>query len=465
MTQTPVTTDGVAAPDAQQLEPVPLAPTLATPRQRLDEGKAMRRQVSRSCHALWQPPPDREDPSALVHESSRTRLPDLVAVRYGRMLQSPFHFLRGAPIVMAHDLARTPATGLTVQACGDAHLCNFGVYASPERRLLFDVNDFDETLPGPWEWDIKRLTASCHVAARVIGLPDAEGADAVRACVRSYRERMRQFSRMRLLDVWYSRVDARSAIDVLGRTARRATRPASVMRSLAKLTEEQGGRLRIRDDPPRVTHVDDPHLGENLRRLFRSYLPTLSDDRRHLLERYRFLDFARKVVGVGSVGTRCYIVLLDSSHPEDPLFLQIKEAGRSVLEPFAGQSRFKHQGQRVVSGQRLMQSASDIFLGWARMDGHDFYVRQLRDMKATATLDGFTAAGLRRYVELCGWALARAHARGGDAARIAGYLGRSDVFDEALVRFARAYADQTERDFEDFEDAVAAGKLPAERGV
>jgi uncharacterized protein (DUF2252 family) len=459
-------TDGEAVHDARLHDPVPLAPPLPVPRQRRAEGKALRKQLPRDVHAGWQPPANREDPVALLEESNRTRLPELVPVRYGRMLQSLFHFMRGSPIVMAHDLGQTQTTGLAVQMCGDAHLFNFGVYASPERHLLFDVNDFDETLPGPWEWDVKRLAASCLVAARSIPLSDSQGLDAVRAAVCSYRERMRDFSRMRLLDVWYSRVDAQAALDVLGRAAqRKATHPRYGLKALSKLIEEIDDRLHIRPDPPLICHVQDPNQSEELRRLFRSYLPTLSDDRRHLLERYRFLDFARKVVGVGSVGTRCYIILLDSSHANDPLFLQIKEAQRSVLEPFAGKSRYSHQGQRVVYGQRMMQSASDIFLGWARMDTHDFYIRQLRDMKATANLDSFTASSLRRYAELCGWALARAHARSGDAVRIAGYLGRGDVFDEALARFASAYADQVERDFDAFSAAVRSGRLVAERDV
>jgi len=458
--------------DASSADPVPVAPALPTPRERLAEGKARREQTPRTAHADWQPAGNRADPIALLEESSRTRLQDLVPIRYGRMLASPFTFLRGSPIVMATDLAATPVSDVFVQACGDAHLMNFGLYASPERSLLFDLNDFDETLPGPWEWDIKRLAASCVVAGRSNGVRDQNCVDAAWACARSYRERMREYSGMRLLDIWYSRVDAQTALRVfhgngrkdMSRTLDRGRRRNS-LEALSKLATVSDGGLHIVDDPPLVRHLNDESLGLTLRRFFRGYYGSLQDDRRALIERYRFVDFALKVVGVGSVGTRCFIVLFDGSHSADPLFLQVKEAQASVLEPHLDRSRFKNHGRRVVNGQRLMQSASDIFLGWSSEGGHDYYVRQLRDMKATADLDAMSGTDLVAYAGLCGWVLARAHARSGDAARIAGYLGKSDAFDEALAAFATAYADQTQRDYEVFKAAVRGGRLPAEKGV
>jgi len=453
-------------------EPVPLAPPLPTPAERLAEGKARRTQTSRSAHGTWEPPATRADPVALLEESSRARLQHLVPIRYGRMLASPFAFLRGSPVVMAHDLAATPVSGIRVQACGDAHLMNFGVYASPERNLLFDVNDFDETLPGPWEWDIKRLAASFVVAGRSYGCRSTACLQAAQSCVRSYRERTREYSRMRLLDVWYSRVDSQAVLKVLHRSVRaelsrelHKARRRNSLQALSRLATLTDGQLRIVEDPPLIGHVNDEALGESLRRFFAGYYATLQNDRRALIERYRFVDFALKVVGVGSVGTRCFVVLLDSSHHEDPLFLQVKEAQASVLEPHVGRSHYANHGQRVVSGQRLVQSASDIFLGWSGDGQHNYYVRQLRDMKATADLEAMSGADLAEYATLCGWVLARAHARSGDAALIAGYLGKSDVFDHALVAFAQAYADQTERDFDVFEAAVRSGRIVAEKGM
>jgi uncharacterized protein (DUF2252 family) len=459
-------------PGAPSSEPVPLAPPLPTPKERRAKGRARRKEVPRSAHALWQPPPNRADPIALLEKSSRPRLPDLVPIRYGRMLASPFTFLRGSPIVMAHDLAATPVSRIRVQVCGDAHLMNFGVYASPERNLLFDLNDFDETLPGPWEWDVKRLAASCVVAGRSYGVCTQDCVEAVQAAARSYRERMRTYSRMHLLDVWYSRVDASAALEVVRRSAHKGVghdlnraHRHNRLQALSKLTAVTNGQLHIVDDPPLVRHVPDESLSTELRRFFHGYHSSLQDDRRTLLERYRFVDFALKVVGVGSVGTRCFIVLLDASHSADPLLLQIKEARASVLEPHLGRSRFHNSGRRVVSGQRLLQSASDIFLGWSSEGGHDYYVRQLRDMKATADLEAVSGADLIDYAGLCGWVLARAHARSGDPALIAGYLGKREVFDEAVADFAVAYADQTEKDYKVFRAAVRSGRLPAEKGV
>ena len=457
---------------ADMVDPVPLAPPLPTLKERLAEGKALRAQVNRSAQGTWQPAANRPDPIALLEESSRPRLQHLVPIRYGRMLQSPFTFLRGSPIVMAQDLASTPNTKIEVQLGGDAHLMNFGVYASPERHLLFDINDFDETLPGPWEWDLKRLAASCVVAARTFGMSSVSATAAARACAQSYRENMRRYGRMRLLDVWYSRVDAQAALELFQRAS---GRPVSnkmnkelrqrTLKAVSKLTTVQEGQLRIVDDPPLVTHSDDAALSESIRRRFHGYYGTLADDRRFLLERYRFLDFALKVVGVGSVGTRCYIILLDSSQSADPLLLQIKEARASVLEAHLGKSKYRNSGHRVVTGQRLMQSASDMFLGWMHERGHDYYVRQLRDMKATATLETMKPEDLAEYSKLCGWVLARAHARSGDAVRISGYLGKSETFDEAIADFGNAYADQNDRDYEDFQAAVRSGRLSAETGI
>jgi uncharacterized protein (DUF2252 family) len=447
--------------------PVPFAPPLPTPTERLAAGKAHRKQTPRPAHAVWQPPANRPDPVALLEQSSKPRLQNLVPIRYGRMMASPFAFYRGSPIVMAHDLAGTPVSGIQTQCCGDAHLMNFGVYASPERNLLFDLNDFDETLPGPWEWDIKRLATSFVVAGRSHGIRHHDCDEAAAACARSYHQRIREDSQMGLLDLWYSRVDAEAALKVFRRGAPdlKKARKRNSLQALSKLATSYGGRLRIVDDPPLVSHLEDRGLSDFLGRIFKGYYLSLQDDRRALLERYRLVDFALKVVGVGSVGTRCYILLLDSSHAEDPLFLQIKEAQASVLEPLVGASKFNNHGRRVVSGQRLMQSASDIFLGWSSEGGHDCYVRQLRDMKATADLEQMTGAELIEYAELCGWVLARAHARAGDAALIAGYLGKSEVFEVAIGVFAEAYAEQTERDYDTFQLAVKAGRLPVEMGV
>jgi uncharacterized protein (DUF2252 family) len=462
----------VNGPAAGSVEPVPLAPCLPTPKERLAEGKARRAQAPRSAHSCWEPAANRADPIALLEESSQQRLQHLIPIRYGRMLASPFTFLRGSPIVMAHDLASTPVSGIRVQACGDAHLMNFGLYASPERSLLFDVNDFDETLPGPWEWDVKRLAASCVVSGRSHGMNARGCLYAARGCARSYRERMREYSGMRLLDVWYSRVDAEAALKVFRGVGRKEvsrtfdkSRRSTSLQALSKLADLGNGRLHIVENLPLVQRVNDEHLSESLRRFFRSYYSSLQEDRRALLERYRLVDFALKVVGVGSVGTRCFIVLLDGSHSDDPLFLQIKEAQASILEQYQGRSPHHNHGRRVVLGQRLMQSTSDIFLGWASDGGYDYYVRQLRDMKGTADVEHMSGEDFSDYAKLCGWVLARAHARSGDAALIAGYLGKADTFDAAIAEFAAAYADQTERDFETFKKGVQSGRIQAEKGV
>jgi uncharacterized protein (DUF2252 family) len=457
-----------------------------TPAERAERGKAARAAVPRGSHAAYDPPADRADPVGLLERQAATRLPDLVPVRHGRMLASPFSYFRGAALSMTADLAATPVSGLAVQACGDAHLSNFGVYASPERALVFDLNDFDETLPGPWEWDVKRLAASLEVAGRGNGYGSRLRRQVVTATVGRYREAMRAFAAQGDLAVWYARAEtgtlreqfgsqlaAREQRQADGAVAKARTRDS--LRALAQLTHQVDGRPRIMADPPLVVPLSDlvaasaaeAELETGLRRLIGSYRRTLESDRRYLLDQFEFADMARKVVGVGSVGTRCWIVLMLGRDASDPLFLQVKEAGRSVLEDFAGASDYANHGQRVVAGQRLMQASSDIFLGWQRSAAdpgggpHDFYVRQLRDGKLSADIAAMTAAGMRAYGELCGWTLARAHARSGDRIAIAAYLGRSAVFDQAIAAFAAAYADQNERDHQALAAAVAAGRVTA----
>ena len=461
-----------------------------TPADRAARGKAARAEVPRDSHAAFEPPPDRPDPIGLLEQQAKTRVPELVPVRWGRMSVSPFTYFRGAALPMASDLAVTPVSGLAVQACGDAHLSNFGIFGSAERRLVFDVNDFDETLPGPWEWDVKRLAASLDVAARGNGFSGKQRREIILAAVGRYRQAMRDFAGMTNLDVWYAHVDVdqlraqfepqlkarqRKVVDKGLATAR--TRDS--MQAVAKLTRTVDGRPRIISDPPLLVPIDDlipadtdrETIEGQLRRLIAAYRRTLETDRRYLLEQFEFCDMARKVVGVGSVGTRCWIVLMLGRDDADPLFLQVKEAETSVLSRFVGASKFTNQGQRVVAGQRLMQASSDIFLGWQRneagLDGkpRDFYVRQLRDWKFSADIETMVPSGLRLYGALCGWTLARAHARSGDRIAIAAYLGGSDVFDRAVTQFAAAYADQNERDYQSLLDAVASGRIIAERDV
>jgi uncharacterized protein (DUF2252 family) len=396
-------------------------------------------------------------------------------IRYSRMMASPFAFMRGSAIVMANDLAGTPKTGIQAQLCGDAHLLNFGAYASPERALLFDLNDFDETLPGPWEWDVKRLAASLVVAGLENGFDAADCREAAQASVASYRRRMAEFSEMGELEVWYSRVSKEEISGLLSdaspeQTTRkklskavRKARGRDSLQALSRLTKIVDGQRMIIDDPPLLVRIPE---GDEIRgqiyAILESYKRTLQEDRRHLLERYRFVDAARKVVGVGSVGTRAYVVLLAGRDENDPLFLQVKEAGPSVLEGHVPSSTNEHHGHRVVAGQRLMQAASDIFLGWFRgTAGRDFYWRQLKDMKGSAVVEGMSPDELVIYAGLCGWALARAHARSGDRVRIAAYLGKSERFDGAIADFAEAYADQTERDHAALCAAVKSGRLPA----
>ncbi|NUP44366.1 MAG: DUF2252 domain-containing protein, partial [Streptomyces sp.] len=412
------------------------------------------------------------------------RVPELVPIRYGRMLESPFRFYRGAAAIMASDLGASPHTGLMAQLCGDAHLLNFRMLASPERRLVFDINDFDETLPGPFEWDVKRLAASLVIAGRANSFREADCASVVRESVRAYRERMREFAEMRTLDIWYARDDIAQVEAILSerlsRSERRRVDTASAkartrtsLEAFGKLTRLVDGAPRIISDPPLITPLDEllpgtegDELQGTLRQLVADYARTLSSERQHLLGRFHVVDMARKVVGVGSVGTRCWIILLLGRDDEDPLLLQAKEAGNSVLAPYSGASTYENQGERVVAGQRLMQAASDIFLGWKHMTGidgreRDFYVRQLRDWKGIARPETMDPATLALFGRLCGASLARAHARSGDPIAIGAYLGRSDTFDRALARFAQAYADQNERDHRALGDAVAAGHVSA----
>ncbi|MDL5205991.1 DUF2252 domain-containing protein [Streptomyces sp. ALI-76-A] len=458
-----------------------------TPAERSALGKEARRGSPRSDHAVYKPSPDRPDPLAILQAQSEARVPELVPIRYGRMMESPFRFYRGAAAIMASDLADSPVSGLTAQLCGDAHLLNFRLLASPERRLVFDINDFDETLPGPWEWDVKRLSASLVIAGRANGFDDDERARIVSSTVRSYREAMIRFAATGNLDVWYAKIDS-DALESLAaghlhgtkhgrRNLARAMAKARTRDSLQafdKLTETVGGHPRIAADPPLLVPAGDllpdverGTLERQFRGLLERYGRTLTSDRRTLLEDYRLADVARKVVGVGSVGTRCWIFLLLGRDERDPLFLQAKEAGTSVLAAHVGASRYRNQGERVVAGQRLMQAASDIFLGWERVDGidgrqRDFYVRQLRDWKGIAIPERMRPKDMRAFGELCGVTLARAHARSGDRIAIAAYLGGGDSFDRALTTFAEAYADQNERDHQALVDAVRAGRLPAE---
>ncbi len=433
-------------------------------------GKVLREKVPCSTHAGWTPPPDRPDPISLLQMQAADRLTDLVPVRHGRMMASPLAFLRGAAVVMADDLAETPVSGLMVQACGDAHLANFGIFATAERHLVFDLNDFDETLPGPWEWDLKRLAASLVVAGRQSGRTRSECRSLVLEAARTYRDMMRELGLLGNLDVWYLRLDT----DVIEATLTRSVRAraqktvASAQRrdnllAQAKLTEVVDGLTRIRDDPPLLIRAPAELASDRLSHVYDTYRRSLQHDRRILLDRYRFADAARKVVGVGSVGTRCYVALLHGVDDGDPLFIQIKEADRSVLEAHLPHSRFRSHGQRVVHGQRLMQAAGDMMLGWTRGDdGRDYYVRQLYDAKGTFDVGTMRSKGMQAYAGACAAALARAHARSADPAPIAGYLGASDAFPEALADFAEAYADQTERDHSALMTAVKSGRLRAE---
>jgi uncharacterized protein (DUF2252 family) len=455
-----------------------------TPKERRAAGKALRSGAPLESHAAFARTPASRDPLTLLEEQAVDRVPELVPLRYGRMLQSPFAFYRGAARVMAADLADAPRSGLTVQMCGDAHVSNFGLYGSPERRLVFDANDFDETLPGPFEHDVKRLVASLVVAAREKGIGRKQRRALAVAAGARYRGAMAEFAADRDIDVWYSRIDAdelqqrlvaqldAGARKRLARALEKA-RSRDSLQAFGKLTEVVDGRLRIRAEPPLLVPLRDilPETEERdleaaFRGLIRQYRGSLQSDRRSLLERYSFVDMALKVVGVGSVGTRCWVVLLTGRDADDPLLLQIKEAARSVHAEFVGRSKYANQGQRVVVGQRLMQQASDMFLGWQRTTGidgaeRDFYVRQLRDWKGSLEIAELRPEGLATLGEVCAWCLARAHARSGDRIAIAGYLGSSPAFEEALAEFGEAYADATEGDHRQLAEAAASGRVKA----
>jgi uncharacterized protein (DUF2252 family) len=437
--------------------------------QRLADGKTLRDTVPRQSHAGWKRPVKRRNPIDILKESNRDRLTELVPVRYGRMLPSPFTFLRGSAGLMASDLATTPTTGIRVQACGDCHLMNFGLFATPERNLVFDINDFDEALPAPWEWDVKRLAVSFVVAARDNQLTKQQAKAAAVECVRAYRVRLRECSEMSPLEVWYDRLDAQTIIDMAPNAKIRKLREQVVEQAherigdylYPKISGEVGGRRRLIDQPPILFHVSAKGFETGVREALVAYRSSLPDERRVLFDRYRLEDIAIKAVGIGSVGTRCFVGLFFSAENHS-LLLQFKEACPSVLEPYAGKSVYENHGQRVVTGQRLMQSASDIFLGWTHgVGGRQFYVRQLRDMKMSAPIEGASALQFVLYAELCGRTLAHAHAKSGDAALISGYLGNSDAFDQAIGKFALAYADQNEKDHAALVAAVRAGRVKA----
>ncbi len=440
--------------------------------QRRKQGKAFRDNCSRTAQAEWKTRSKSQDIIKLLEESDADRIPGLIPVKYQRMSVSPFTFYRGAAIIQARDLANARVSGITVQACGDCHLANFGGFATPERALVFDINDFDETFPGPWEWDVKRLGASLVLAARDRNFSKGIADEAVRAAAASYRERMSEFAEMTVLETWYARVTIDALKEYFRKDADMSSRLSAKQKQarsqnseavVPKLTAVENGRRKIRDNPPVIYHMHEFTSDFEKQRLkfTDEYKQSLQADRRRLYERYRYQDSAVKVVGVGSVGTRCYLSLLLADE-DDPLFLQFKEARRSVLEPPRGKSRFANQGFRVVEGIHLMQAASDIFLGWTRTRGHDYYVRQFRDMKVSAEVETFRPSTLMGYATMCGWALARAHAKAGDAAMIAGYLGSTDQFDDALAQYSTAYANQAERDYEVFQSAIRSGRLSTE---
>src|SRR5664280_2384405 len=467
--------------------------------ERVALGKAARVAAPREEQEVWEDSPKRPDPVALLESQAESRVQELVPIRYGRMLVSPFTFYRGAALIMASDLSTTPRSGLNVQACGDAHLSNFGVFASAERNLVFDVNDFDETLPGPWEWDVKRLAASLAIAGRDRGFSDKERADVVLDAVAGYRTEMAKLATMRDLDVWYARMDIEKVLidlgDELGLTGKKhadkslskakaqadktlaKARTRDSMQALDKLTEVVDGETRFVSSPPLLVPIEElvsedqsAVLTERMHDLLRSYRHTLQSDRRHLLNQFRVVSIARKVVGVGSVGTRAWVLLLVGSDGKDPLLLQAKEAQESVLARFVGKSEYANEGERVEAGQHLMQASSDIFLGWDQVEGidgvkRDFYIRQLRDWKGSVDTDQMTPQSMAVYGRLCGWTLARAHARSGDRIAIAAYLGSGKAFDNAIVSFSETYADQNQRDYEALKKAAADGRIVVESGL
>ena len=467
-----------------ELPPV-FQPPKDTPGERWERGKAARKAAPRGSHADWQPAPDRPDPVDLLEQQAAERDPELVPIRYGRMLSSPFAFYRGGALLMASDLSTTPVSGFNAQLCGDAHLMNFGVYQSPERRLVFDINDFDETAPGPWEWDVKRLAAGFEIAGRQANLSPQTRRAIILSCVASYRETMAEMAEMRAIDVWYARLDAELVRDTLSTTRAgsevdRALMKASgkdSLRALSKLTQVVDGRRRFRSLPPILVPADELLSAEEretyahtVEMALRSYRASLPADRRPLYDLYRYKQIARKIVGVGSVGTRAWVMLLLGRDENDPLILQAKQAQESVLERFAGSSRYDNQGRRVVEGQRLMQAASDTLLGWYHVIGfdgrpYDFYVRQLWDGKGAFDVEQMHESAWAGYAHLCAWTLARAHARTGDRIAIAGYLGGGSAFDKAIADFSAAYADQNQRDYDALKEAVDSGRAAATFGI
>jgi uncharacterized protein (DUF2252 family) len=467
---------GVAPAKSKSDERKPLKHSVPLPsrEERYEAGKALRDRVSRKEHGQWAAAHDRRNPVDMVIESGNGRIPELIPIRNGRMMVSPFTFYRGTANIMAADLAPTPATGIRAQLCGDSHLLNFGGFATPERRLVLDINDFDETLPGPWEWDLKRLAASFIMAARSNGFSKADQREAAQTCAESYREHIEHYADMPTLDVWYAALDIANVMSIATDKSARARLHKRIRKTKARqvaehqspsMAEEKNGKYVIKDNPPLIYHPQLLDLAEdwdNIHQAFARYRDTLDDDRKVLLDRYHLTDVALKVVGVGSVGTMCGIALMMAAD-DDVLYLQIKQAGPSVLEPYSGKSVYDNHGERVVVGQRLMQSASDIFLGWCfGKEQRHFYIRQLRDMKMKVLVEAFNPITMVDYATLCGWTLARAHAKSGDPAMIAGYLGKSDVFDRAITSFSEQYADQAERDHAAFMQAVRQGRIEVE---
>lgn len=436
--------------------------------ERMEMGQARQTAVPLASHAEWNPPADR-DMVGLIEASNNGRVPSLITIRHQRMQVSAFTFYRGAPAVMSYDLAQTPASGINAQLCGDCHISNFGMYASPERNLVFDLNDFDETLPGPFEWDIKRTVASIVIAAQNAGLTEKDARKAVLEALRIYREKINELAYRSYLDTWYSRIEADVFLEMVKKKHQKtaATLLARVqeknrLKAFNKLTTMVDGERRIIHDPPLVFRLNkqEEAVREGIRELFTAYYESLDDSRKRLLSRYRFMDVAHKVVGVGSVGTRCFISFWQGVDDGDPLFLQVKQARASLLEPYLGRSEYDHPGQRVIAGQKLMQATTDIFLGYGQIGEETYFIRQLYDMKGSVDLEALPAPYLKRYAGLCGAVLARAHARSGDAAQIAGYLGNTDEFDQALLAFAFCYAAQNNADWADFQQAVSDGRLP-----
>jgi len=447
---------------------------IPTKAERLQQGKALREKCSRSMHAKYEPRSPLLDVIKLLEDTNNDRIPGLIAIRYQRMSESPFKFFRGSSIIQARDLENSPASGINVQLCGDCHLMNFGGFASPERNMVFDINDFDETFPGPWEWDVKRLAVSLELAARELNFSKNIAENAVRSAVASYRERILEFTEKTILERWYTQITVENLLEFFRKDKEMIDRLKSVRpRALSKtseaifpeLTSTVKGNSKIKENPPLIYHpASNLDINKLRQASLEDYKKSLQTDRRHLLERFHLHDIAVKVVGIGSVGLRCYAALFLADE-DDPLFLQIKEARRSVLEPLEGKSLFEHQGQRVVHGQHVLQASSDIFLGWYRnLTGRDFYIRQLRDMKVSADIENFNPQVLSAYATMCGWALARAHAKTGEVEMIAGYLGSKDNFDNALVQYATAYANQVELDFKTFKAAITSGRLKTKIG-